>query len=234
MFGRSFFIVETVQQGTEVLDFLAEREHSHFLVTKSPLQILELAENFAELALHRKRALGALFTPCDRYIVEAFSGLRQEERIGILQSQTPRSVRPGHDIAIPKLWKNDLQRFSEAVENADGVLQWHDGSRGRCAVRGFVEDEGELGLRVLGVNQKSGATIDIAAQQPEAFVGGVPGLDHNVVQFVTQEVFDNTLKARLHFKKVGKHTDRGEAALHYSRLKKAADRLSGISVLSNH
>src|SRR5580693_671583 len=152
MISRSFFLVETFQKGSEIFNFSAEREHPHFLVTKSTLHILKLPENFAEFALHRKRAFGALFAAGDRYIVEAFSGLGQKERVGILQSQTTCSLRAGDDVAVPKLGKNDFQRLPEAVENADGVLQWHDGSGGRRTMSGFVKDERKLGLRVLGMN----------------------------------------------------------------------------------
>ena len=90
-------------------------------------------------------------------------------------------------------------------------------------MRGFVKDEGELGLRIFGMNKKCGAAVDVAAQQPEAFVGSIPRLDHDVVQFVAQEVFHHALKARLDFKKIREHTDRREAALHHSRLEKTAN-----------
>ena len=101
-------------------------------------------------------------------------------------------------------------------------------------MRGFVEDEGELGLRILGMNQKSGAAVDVAAQQAEALVGSVPGLDHDVVQFVAQEVFHHALKARLDFKKIRKHADRGKAALHNSRLEKAANRFGRVAMLGDN
>src|SRR6202011_549167 len=100
-----------------------------------------------------------------------------------------RGVGTRDNIAVAQLGKNYFQRFSESIENANGVFQRHDRCGWRGAVRGLVENKGELGLRILGMNQEGGAAIDVAAQQAESLVGGVPGLDYDVVPFVAQEVF---------------------------------------------
>ena len=88
-------------------------------------------------------------------------------------------------------------------------------------MRGFVDDEGKLGLRILGMNQECGAAIDVAAQQAKTFVGCVPGLDHDVVQLVAQKVFHHAFKARLDFQKIRQHSDWSEPALHHARLKES-------------
>ncbi len=234
MLGLALFAFETIQQGSEVFNFPAEREHSHLFFAQSALQVFELPQNFAKLALHRKRALGALFSTCDRHVVEAFSRLREEKRVGIFESQATCGIGAGNDVAVAKLRENYLQRLSEAVENANRMFQRHDGSCRRRAMCSFIQDEGELGLRVLGMNQEGGAAVDVAAQQAQAFVGSVPGLDHDVVQLVAQEVFHHALETRLDFKKIREHADRREAALHHPRLEKAANRLGGVSVFCDH
>jgi len=76
MFGFALFAIEALQQGSEVLDFSAECEHAHLFVAQCAFQIFELAENFAQLALHGKRAFGALFAAGDRDIVKALARLR--------------------------------------------------------------------------------------------------------------------------------------------------------------
>src|SRR5271167_3201177 len=84
------------------------------------------------------------------------------------------------------------------------------------------------------MNQKSSAAIDVAAQQAEAFVGSVPGFDHDVIQFVAQEVFHHALEARLNLEKIGEHSDRREAALHHSRLEQATHGFGRVTVLSDN
>ena len=100
-------------------------------------------------------------------------------------------------------------------------------------MRGFIEDEGEFGLRVFGMNQESCAAIDAGAQHAQAFIGGVPGFDDDVVQFIAQEVFDHALVTRLDFQEVGEHAYGREAAVHHAGLKQAADGLGRVSVLGD-
>ena len=76
----------------------------------------------------------------------------------------------------------------------------------RSVVMALIRDKRKLGLRVLGMDQECRASIDVGAQQAQAFVGGVPRLDDDVVQFVAQEVFDHALVARLDFEKIGEHS----------------------------
>src|SRR2546423_13978897 len=81
------------------------------------------------------------------------------------------------------------------------------------------------------MNQESGAAVHVAAQQTQAFVGSVPGFDHDVIQLITQKVFDHALVARLHFKEICQHAYRGQSTLHDSRLEEATNRFRGISML---
>ena len=86
----------------------------------------------------------------------------------------------------------------------------------------FIRDKRELRLRVLRMHQECRAAVDVGAQQAQAFVGGVPRLDHDVVQFVAQKVFDDALVAGLNFEEIGEHAG-GSVALPASRpIEKAA------------
>src|SRR5207302_9635870 len=98
----------------------------------------------------------------------------------------------------------------------------------------FIEDEGEFGLRILGMNEESSAAINIGPQHAQTLVGSVPGFDDNVVQFIAQEVFHDPLVARLDFKEIREHAYWSQAALHYSGLEKPADGFGRISVLRDH
>jgi len=141
MFGFALFAFQTFQQGTELFDFPAQREHPHLFVAQSALQVFELAEYVAQFAFHGERAFRALFAACNRHVMETFASLRQEECVGVFESQTARGIRSGNDVTVAQLRKNHFQRLSKAIENADGIFQGHDRSRGRRAVRGFVKDE---------------------------------------------------------------------------------------------
>ena len=83
------------------------------------------------------------------------------------------------------------------------------------------------------MNQKSRSAVYIAAQETETFIGGVPGFNHDVIQLITQKVFDDALKARLNLQKVCQNADRSESALHHSGLEKATHRFGGIAMLRN-
>src|ERR1039458_2408281 len=83
------------------------------------------------------------------------------------------------------------------------------------------------------MDEEGGPAIDAGAQHTQAFVGGVPGLHHDVVQFVAEEVFYDTLVAWLDFKEIGEYTDGREAAVHHAGLKEAADGFGRVSVLGD-
>src|SRR5882757_9608462 len=103
MFGLPFFGVEAFEKGSEVFYFPAQREHSHFLFAKSAFQLLELPKNFAEVAFHGKRALGALFAASDGYVVETFSRLRKKKCVRIFECKTARNVGTRDDIPVAQL-----------------------------------------------------------------------------------------------------------------------------------
>ncbi len=83
------------------------------------------------------------------------------------------------------------------------------------------------------MNQEGGAAVNVAAQQAQAFVGRIPRLHDNVVQFVAQEVVDHVLIAAFDFKEIGEHADGSAAALQPTRSEELADRLGGIAVLGD-
>ena len=93
MFGFALFAVEAVEQGSEFFDFAAQGEHTHFFVAQGAFQIFELAQDFAQFALHRQRAFGALLAAGDGDVVKAFARLRKEERVGIFECETAGDVR---------------------------------------------------------------------------------------------------------------------------------------------
>src|ERR1700683_1865820 len=231
MLSFPLFTLKTFQQRSEIFNFAAKRKHSHFLLAESALQLFELPKHFAKIALHRKWSFGALFAAGNGYVMKAFSGLREEECIRILKCEPACGIGAGNDIAVAQLRQDDFERFAESIQNANRILQRHDRCGWRSAVRSFVEDERKLGLRILRMNQKGRAAIHIAAQQSQAFIGSVPRIDHDVVQFVAQEVFDHALETRLDLKKIRENADWRESALHYSRLKKAANRFCRVAML---
>ena len=100
---------------------------------------------------------------CERKNASGFSSARPRATFGFWD-----------DVTVAQLGQNHFQRFAETVEHANRVLQRDDLRGGRSAVRGFVENEGELRLRVFGMDQESRAAVDAGAQHAQAFVGCVP------------------------------------------------------------
>ena len=97
----------------------------------------------------------------------------------------------------------------------------------------FVEVERKLRLRIFGMDQEGRAAIDVGAQQAQAFIGGIPRLHHDVVQFVAQEVVDHVLVTVFDFEEVGQHAGRRAAALQRSRGEELAHRLGGVTMLGD-
>ena len=81
-------------------------------------------------------------------------------------------------------------------------------SGGGRAVGGFIEYEREFRLRVLGMYEERRATINVGAQHAQAFVGCVPRLHDDIVEFVAQEIFDYPLVPRFDFQEIGEHAYR--------------------------
>src|SRR5580765_8573253 len=84
------------------------------------------------------------------------------------------------------------------------------------------------------MDEECSASVDISAQHAKTLVGRVPGLYDDVVQFISQEVFDHTLVPGLDFEEIGKHANRRKATLHHARLEEAADGFSRISMLGDN
>ena len=141
MFGLPLFTLQTIQQGREFLDLASQRQNLHLLRCDGPFQIFDLPKHFPKFALHRERSFGTLLAASHRYVVEAFAGLRQEERVRIFQGQAARDTGLGHDIPVPQLGQNHFQRFPETIEHADSVLQGKNLRSGRRAMRCFIQHE---------------------------------------------------------------------------------------------
>ena len=122
-FRFAFFAFEAVEQGSEVFDFAAQGQDAHFFMAQRLFQISELAQNVAQFALHRKRAFGALLASGDGHVVEAFTGLREEERIGIFQRQLAGKGGIGNDVAVAQLGQDDFERSPKPVEHANRIFQ---------------------------------------------------------------------------------------------------------------
>ena len=90
-----------------------------------------------------------------------------------------------------------------------------------------------MACAVFRVDEEGGAAIDAGAQHAQTFVGGVPGFDDDVVQFVAQEVFDHAFVARFDFEEIGEHAHGREASVHDARLKQAADGFGRVPVLGD-
>src|ERR1700692_750825 len=98
----------------------------------------------------------------------------------------------------------------------------------------LIRNERKLGLRIFGMDEESCSAVDVGTQQAQAFVGGVPRFDHDVIEFVAEEVFDDALVARLNLEEIGKHSGGSIAALQASRLKQAAHCLGRVPVLGDN
>ena len=75
-----------------------------------------------------------------------------------------------------------------------------------------VSREGELRLRIVGMNQECRAAIYVRLQQPHALVGRLPALHHDVVQLIAKKFVHHALVLAVDFKEIGEHSHRRKAA----------------------
>src|ERR1017187_4299743 len=83
------------------------------------------------------------------------------------------------------------------------------------------------------MDQECCTSIDVGAQQTQPLVRRVPTFHDDVVQFISQEVFDHPFVAWIDFKEIGEHTGGSVSALQRARLKKAPHGLGGITMLGD-
>ncbi len=231
--GLALLVFETLKQVSEFSDIAAQRRDVSFLLADGALQFTHLEQHLAQLALHRQRTLAALLAAGNGDVVEAFTGLREEEGIRIFQRESAAYFGVGHDVAVAEFRQDDFQRFAKAVEHTNAVLEGNDGIGVGDVMHRLVEVEGKLRLRILGMNEEGGAAIDVGTQQAQAFVSGIPRLNDNEVQFVAQEIVDHVLIAVLNFKEVGKNAHGRAPALQGSRSEELANRVGGIAVIGD-
>ena len=117
-------------------------------------------------------------------------------------------------------------------------------SAARCLRRlvwvpvGSAGVEGELGLRVVRMNEEGGAAIDVGLEQAHAFVGGVPAFDDDVVELVAQVLVDDAFVLAFDFEEVGERADGGEAGAAGAGgmavgAEEFADGVGGVAVLAD-
>src|SRR5450432_829511 len=109
------FAFEPIEQGSELLDLASQGEHARFFMAQSLFKFAQQTRDIAQLSFHRKRTFGTLFPSGYRHIVEALSGLREKERVGIFQRQLAAQFWIRHDVSITQLGQNDFERFAKAI-----------------------------------------------------------------------------------------------------------------------
>ncbi len=226
-------VLQPMQQSGQLEDFAAQRGHAQLFGGHGALHLAHLLQHFAQFALHGERSLAALLAAGHGDVVEALARLGEEEGIGIIQREIAAGAGIGHNVAVAELGQNHFKRFAEAVEHANAMLERDHAVAMRDLVRGLVEEERKLRLRIFGMDQERRAAIHVAAQQAQTFVGRVPRLHHDVVQLVAQEIVNHVLIAIFHFEKVGEHAHRRKTFLHRARGEELAHRFGGVAMLGD-
>ena len=131
--------------------------------------------------------------------MEALARLRKEESLRIFQRQVFGKFGIGDDVTVAQLGQDHFQRLAEAIEHTNAILQRNNRSGRRSRLRALINGERKTGLRIRRMDQEGSAAVHIAPQQPQTLVSGIPGLHHNVVEFVAQEVFHYVLVAVVDF-----------------------------------
>ena len=123
---------------------------------------VDLLLDFVQLALEGERALRAGAAAGDGDIVEDLAGGGEEEGVRVFERERASGLGVGRDEAVAQLGQDDLERFAEAVADARCSRSGEPGPRAAGASRrAHAVGEGELGLRVVGVDEEGRAAGDI-------------------------------------------------------------------------
>ena len=164
MLGLAFFAIEAVQQG---LSSLISRPSVNTRISSSR-KARSSSSNWRKTSRSSRfmesGPSARCLPPVTVTLWKHSPALREEEGVRILQSQTASDVGFRNDVAVAQLGQNHFQRLAKTVQHSNGVLQRDDLSGGRRAVRGLIEHEGELGLRVFRMHQERRAAIHAGAQ----------------------------------------------------------------------
>ncbi len=204
-FRFALLVFQPLDQLRQVSDFACDRSDEGLLLADGALQFAHLQQHIAQFALHRERALAALFAAGDGHVMEALARSREEERIRIFQRERASDFGIGHDVPVAQLGQNHFQRLAKAVEYANAVLEGNNRIGVRDVMHRLVEVKRELRLRIFGMNQECRPAIDIGPQQPQTFVRRIPRLHHDVVQLIAQKVVDHVLVTIFNLEKVCQH-----------------------------
>src|ERR1035437_3504996 len=137
-----------MQQSGQFEDFASQRGHAHLFGGHGALHFAHLLQHFAQFALHGEWPLAALLAAGHGDVVEALTGLGKEEGIRIIQREIAAGTSIGHNVAVAELGQNYLKRFAEAVEHANAMLERNYAFSVCDLVRGLVEEERKLRLRI--------------------------------------------------------------------------------------
>ena len=134
-----------------------------------------------------------------------------------------------NQVAMAQLGQDGFKGAAKAVEHLDGILQRNQARAGDC-VRGL---DGWSGGSVGGMDEERGTAVDAGLEQANAFLGGAPGFDDNVVELFAEELIDYGFMRAADFKKIGQRADWCEVGAKRAGLEQAADGVSGVAVVAN-
>src|SRR5260370_3087415 len=169
--------------------------------------------------------------------MEGLARRRQEERMRIRERERPGRVGVRRDKALAQLRQNHFERSTEAVQYTDALLQWHDAFDALgvgLGGAGHALGEGEVGLRIVRMDEEGGASGDVGLEQLHAGIGCVPRLYDDVVELISEELIDYALVLAADLEEVGECAYRGHAIgvlLVGLRLEDVADGVGGVAVL---
>ena len=100
-------------------------------------------------------------------------------------------------------WAESLQATAKAIQHANAVFQPHYAAALSIAAHRRARGKGKLRLRIIRMHKKGRASVDVVLQQPHTFIGRIPALDDDVVQFVAEKFVHDLFILTIHLKEVG-------------------------------
>ena len=209
LFRFALLALQPVEQGSESL-ISRPRVSTRVSSSRSALlQLFQLTHHVAQFALHRERTFAALLASGDGHVVEALAGSAKgrmrPDSPAPARARTPDRARCSRRAA----WAESLPATSR-IHSALGSCF----SAERSALLAAAECAASSTTNENFACESSGWTRNVARpstsvrSKSQPFIGRIPRLHDDVIQFIAQEIFHHSLVTRLDFQKIRQHSHR--------------------------
>ncbi len=208
-FARLLQRAQTLEVGFETGDLLHQRFQVAGLFVERALLLGKQRGQLTHFAFHRERTRAGLLAAGYGVAVVTDSVGEEKVKVRIANGQTLRGGAVFGQEAERDARQQVCGTIAESVGELQGIAQ-AAGDAGFGTDGGLGQGRGFVSVG-FGMNQERGTAIEIGADEIEAALGVLPGIDHDVFQLFVEELFGGLFELRIDLDVIGQHAQRVDA-----------------------